>query len=146
MPLQEEVATNNARPGDEEVHTNPTREDEQPNKKGVEKPQDQEELPWFQTHKELLIGGVIIVVFAICITAILAAGGGGGGGDERVGASETAPTIAPSADFGNSLSMPPTTFFNTLDKDNDGFAEFECSVEPYFDAQGRLIFTACDVA
>ena len=144
-------------PQEDEVPTNP------PANGGLTKKSEEpldENLPWYQKYKETLIGIVIIVVFVIIISSVFAAGGGDDT-DRASGPSpplESAPSTAPLSD--TTPTMPPstevldrtgqttapTTFFDSLDKDKDGLAQFDCSVEPYFDNQGRLIFSGCDVS
>lgn len=141
--------------GEEEEPTNPSPMD----KKKVEKPKGEEEaaedLPWYKRYKEHLIGVVIMAIFVIILISIFAANGGGDDDDDADKSINIDPTQAPSAAIGEGPSggtlppgatMAPTTFFDFLDKDKDGLAEFECDQEPYFDNAGRLIIAGCDAS
>lgn len=146
--------------GEDEEPTNAPPKD----KKKVEKPRAEEEavedLPWYRKYKEHLIGVVILVIFVIILISIFAANGGGDDGDDSDKSINIDPTQAPSAAIGEGPSggtpsggtlppgatLAPTTFFDFLDKDKDGLAEFECDQEPYFDNAGRLIIAGCDAS
>ena len=142
--------------GEDEEPTNPSTI-----KKKVEKPQAEEEpaedLPWHKKYREYMIGAAVMGIFFIIIIIIFAVGGGGDDNDSDK--SQTVPTEAPTARLAPGATLAPTnqdgetappgstfaptTFFEFLDKDGDGLAEFECDAEPYFDNAGRLIIAGC---